>query len=470
MPQHKNVPIPTTKVADASYRVGTLSYTARGLYGVLFWMLLGDFCLQIMEQLPTSLVPLQLRWAEASAALIGFLTGSLPAMLGILLNPFIGVQSDRHRGPLGRRRPFLLWSTPLVVVALLGLGFADPIATLLSGLFPTGAGVNSLKIGWMGACMVVFVVANTYIMQVYQFLFVDVIPAKVMGKFVGCYRAVGALGAFVFHRYLFGYAKSDIAAIYTLAALLYAVSFLLLVWKVKEGEYPPPPDRSTEGKLAVFKSYFRDCFGHKIYWTTYSLSLFFWSALVPFGTFLVFFGTQPGGSATGYAPTIGLSLTEFGHIKGWCSLVGVPVFFLVGPLVDRYHPLRIAMTGLFLSAVTFLACFFMVQDVASLNFWLIVNAASQAVYMGSYLAILPRLLPRAKYGQFFTANQIFGFSGVVLAPVLCGWLIETFRDYRLVFVWCAACAGMSLVMCVLLYRQWRALGGEAAYTPPNQNA
>ncbi len=462
-------PLPQSSSAPASrddYRVGTLTYTARGLYSVLFWMLLGDFCLQIMEQLPTSLVPLQLRWADASAALIGFLTGSLPAILGIALNPFIGVQSDRHRGPLGRRRPFLLWSTPVVVLALLGLGFAQPIADTLAGLLGLKAG--AAKIGWIGACMVVFVVANTYIMQVYQFLFVDVIPAKVMGKFVGCYRAVGALGAFVFHRFLFGHAKTDTASIYSLAALLYAVSFLLLVWKVKEGDYPPPPPRSTESKLDIFKSYFRDCFSHGFYWKTYSLSLFFWSALVPFGTFLVFFGTQPGGEATGYAQTVGLSLTEFGKIKGWCSLIGVPVFFLVGPLVDRYHPLRIAMVGLLLSAVTFLACYIFVRDAASLSLWLIINAASQAVYMGSYLAILPRLLPREKYGQFFTANQIFGFSGVVLAPVLCGWLIEGFRDYRLVFLWCAACAGMSFIMCVLLFRQWLKLGGETGYTPPGQ--
>lgn len=127
------------------------------------------------------------------------------------------------------------------------------------------------------------------------------------------------------------------------------------------------------------------------------------------------------------------------------------------------------MIGLFLSMITFLACFFLVKDVASLNFWLIVNAGSQAVYMGSYLAILPRLLPRAKYGQFFTANQIFGFSGVVLAPVLCGWLIEAFHDYRLVFMWCGVCAGLSLMMCALLYRQWRALGGEATYTPQTKS-
>ncbi len=84
--------------SEIIHRVGTLTYTRLALFQVMFWMLLGDFCLQLMEQLPIALVPLQLRWVSASDALIGFLTGSLPAFLGMLLNPFVGVQSDRNRG------------------------------------------------------------------------------------------------------------------------------------------------------------------------------------------------------------------------------------------------------------------------------------------------------------------------------------------------------------------------------------
>jgi len=452
--------------ARPALRVGTLTYTRLGLWQVLFWLLLGDFCLQIMEQLPTSLVPLQLRWAQASDALIGFVTGSLPAVLGIVLNPFIGVQSDRHRGELGRRRPFLLWSTPVVVVALVGLGFAAPVSEVLAAV-TAAESVNAVKIGWIGACMVLFVVANTYIMQVYQFLFVDVIPAEVMGRFVGFYRAIGALGAFVFHRYLFGHAEARIAWIYLLAALLYAVSFFLLVWKVKEGDYPPPPPKLAGGSSQV-KAYFRECFGHPFYLKTYSLSFFFWSAIVPLWSFLVFFGTQPGGGLTDYAPTLGLSLQEFGNIRGWCSLVQIPVFFAVGPIVDRYHPIRVALLGLVLSSATFAGCFFFANGPTSFLVLMIANFMAQAIYMGAYLALLPRLLPRAKYGQFFTANQIFGFSGVMLAPVLCGWLIESVRDYRFVFVWCAVCTALSFVMCTRVYAGWRALGGSAAYRPPGE--
>jgi MFS family permease len=168
----------------------------------------------------------------------------------------------------------------------------------------------------------------------------------------------------------------------------------------------------------------------------------------------------------GYAPTLGLSLDAFGHARGWCSLVQVPVFFLVGPLVDRFHPLRVGMAGMLLSSATFFANFFFVHNEGTFTFWLIINFIARAIYMGAYLAILPRLLPRSKYGQFFTANQIFGFAGVALAPVLCGGLLEFVKDYRYIYVWCGGCTLAGCVMCVFLYRHWKRLGGDTDYRPP----
>lgn len=449
--------------SDGMYRVGTLCYTRSTLFKVMFWMLLGDFCLQLMEQLPTALVPLQLRWVSASDALIGFLTGSLPAFLGLLLNPFVGVQSDRHRGRFGRRRPFLLMGTPVVVVALIGLGYAAPVATFFHDLLGLGSAAG-FKIGWIGACMVVFIIANTYIYQVYQFLFVDVIPAAVMGKFIGFYRAFGALGTFAFHYYLFGRAENHTAVIYVFSAILYAVSFMLLIWQVKEGDYPPPENATSI--LSNARAYLRECFGHPFFWKVYSLGFFFWSALVPLWAFIVFFGTKPGGDMKGYADTIGLSLDEFGKIRGWGSLVQVPVFFAVGPFVDRFHPLRVALLGLVLCVLAFAACYFLISDAASFRvYWLLLMAAV-AVYMGAVGALLPRLMDRSKYGQFVSANQIFGFSGVVAAPVLCGWLIGWQHDYRVLFLWCMGCTILCLLTCHLVYKDWKKLGGDTAYQPP----
>jgi hypothetical protein len=51
----------------------------------------------------------------------GILTSSFPAFLGLILGPIVSVKSDRHRGKLGRRIPFLLVTTPMAALGMCGL-------------------------------------------------------------------------------------------------------------------------------------------------------------------------------------------------------------------------------------------------------------------------------------------------------------------------------------------------------------
>ncbi|MCU0771112.1 MAG: MFS transporter [Verrucomicrobia bacterium] len=465
-------PVTEAKIpAVKRWRVGTLVYTRATLFNVLFWMLWGDFCLMIMESLLPNVVPLQLRWAGAGDSLVGFLSQGLPALIGMMLNPMVGLQSDRHRSPMGRRRPFLLWSAGPVVVSLLLLGAAGPmggwIHGVLSPVLGTRLTVPGCTIVWIGIAAVVFVVFNTYVMQVYQFLFADVVPKEVMGKFVGLYRAVGACGSFAFNRWLLGWVETHTFHVYALVAVLYASAFGLLVWRVREGDYPPPPPGQSSAwawLTGLLHTYFSECYRHKFYLNLYLIPFFFWLSIVPFNTFVIFFATHAG--QPGYAQTLGLTLDQFGKIKAWTFFVQVPVFLLAGPLVDRWHPLRLEVAGLLLTALSFVACFVLIHDAASLQWCWILNQVCTAIVLGAYLALFPRLLPLDKYGQFFSANQIFGFTGVVLGPTLCGWMLETVRDYRLIFLWCAAANGLSFLACVTLFVQWRRLGGDGSYTPP----
>jgi hypothetical protein len=223
-----------------SFKVGTLTYTRGALLTVMFWMLWADLCLQLMESLP-SIIPLQLKWLGASDKLIGFVKDSLPAVLTVALVPLIGMQSDRHRGRMGRRRPFLLWCTIPVCAFLVLLGFVDPISRALYGplgsltkvITPAGLGIVLITVFAAG-----FFVFNVYIMQVYHYLIADVIPQEAMGTFIGLFRAVGAIGGFVFHRWIFGHAETHTTWIYVGCAALYALAFFLLIWRVREGEYP----------------------------------------------------------------------------------------------------------------------------------------------------------------------------------------------------------------------------------------
>lgn len=454
--------------ASSTRRVGTLVYTKSALLQVMFWLLWGDFFFQLFESLTPSLVPLQLRWEGASDTLIGLLGGSLSHIFAIFWCPIVGTHSDHHRGPLGRRRPFLLWCTIPVVVSLVMVGAARPAGRFLHDLIG-GAGwglpltAAVCTIAWIAVWKLVFFFFNTYVVQVFHCLVADVVPGGVMGKFTGAYRAIGAIGSLVFNRWVLGYGKSHTFEVYAIIAGLFALAFFLIVWRVKEGEYPPPPPRSASGSLGAVKGYLRQSFLHPFYLSYYCISFFAWASLAPLG-FIVFFATEAG--KPGYAPTLGLSLDAFGKIKGWTFLVQIPVFFVVGHFVDRFHPLRVAIVGVFLTTVTYFCCFWFARDGNSLLFWWCVNQAAIAIFLGAVLALAPRILPRDKFGQFVSANGIFGQTSLIVAPTLVGVLLEQIRDYRYTFVMCGVCMAGALVACCSVFLQWRRLGGDESFTPP----
>jgi MFS family permease len=458
---------PATTKSEKLYRVGTLTYTKGALFQVFFWMLWGDFFFQLLESVTPALIPLQLRWEGASDTLIGFV-GSQSAIVAFCLYPVIGMQSDRHRGRLGRRRPFILWCTPPVVLSLVLLGAAKPAGAVLHNMLGWLGGSNftvaSCTIVWIAICYVMWVIFNAYIAQVYSYLFVDVIPREVMGKFFGLYRAVGAIGNLAFNRWALGQAEAHTIHVYALIGLLYASAFYLIVWKVKEGDYPPPPPKKPGGGLAAARQYCKECFTHPFYLNVYCLSFFFWASLVPLG-FIVFFATQAG--QPGYAATLGLTLQEFGKVKSWTFLIQIPVFFLMGPLIDRFHPIRVSLVGMFLISVSYFSCYWLIQGAASLLVCWTINQGVLAIYLGAGAALTPRLLPREQYGQFFSANQTFGYSSMILTPPVCGFLLGMVRDYRYLFIFCGVCTSLAFLALITLYVQWKKLGGDRQFSPPN---
>ncbi len=451
--------------AAKRYRVGTLAYTRSALIQVMFWMLWGDFFFQLLESLP-SLIPLQLRWEGASDVLIGF-NGSLTSICMIIMSPIAAVQSDRRRGWLGRRRPFLLWCTPPAVLSLMMLGLAKPGGALLQQLLARLGGSQfttaGCTIAWLMAGSVLFWVFNTYIVQVYAAMVVDVIPAEVIGKFTGLYRAVGGLGSLAFNRWAMGYVEAHTFHVYALIGLLYAGAFYLIVWKIKEGNYPPPAPRARNRRWSGIMTYCRECFTHPFYLNVYCLPFFTWCSLVPMG-YMVFYATAAG--KPGYAATLGMTLKEFGELKSWTFLVQVVVYLTAGAFVDRFHRLRIGMVGLLLTGISYFCCFWFIHDPSSLLLWWCLNQAASAMFLVAYLSLLPRLLPTDKYGQFFSANSTIGFITLVLSPPLFGWLLETIRDYRYIFYFSGICMTLAFIACVTLFRQWQKLGGDLTFTPP----
>src|SRR4051812_1418214 len=227
---------------EKTWHVGSLSYSLPGLVNVFFWMLWGDFCLNLMDSgVQPNVIPLQLKKYGASMSAIGFLTGTVVEIMSIVMVVIISTASDRHRGPLGRRMPFMLYATPPLALCLIALSFSPQIATWLQHTAPHLFGqiaISSLVIGVIAVTMIGYKFFDLFPQSVYYYLFPDVIPQQLMGTFACLFRVVSTLGVLVFNWFLLKHAEDRPGMICLIAAGLYLFAFVMLCVMVREGDYP----------------------------------------------------------------------------------------------------------------------------------------------------------------------------------------------------------------------------------------
>src|SRR5579872_866436 len=340
---------PTTPPHDLNYetysprawRVGTLIYNRRTLVNVFIWMLWGDFCLYLMDAgVGNNLILLQFKKFGASNTLIAVVKTSLVELLILVLCPIVSTWSDRHRSRLGRRIPFMLYATPVLALFLMLVGLSPTIAVWIKSISPhflASIPLAGLTIALLTVTYAGYKFCDIFPQSVYYYLWADVIPPGVMGTFTCLFRVFSTLGVWVFNRYLLKYCDDHPAAICIGAASLYVVSFLLLCTQVKEGEYPPPPPAATgppvPRTVEYVKRFFRECFSNSFYWKYYLCLLCFNVGFTPFRDYLIFYGKD-----------LKLDLGAYGDIMATQSLVQMGIYLCLGPIVDRFHPLR---TGIF---------------------------------------------------------------------------------------------------------------------------
>ncbi|MFT3785220.1 MAG: MFS transporter [Tepidisphaeraceae bacterium] len=445
---------------SASLSVGTLRYSREQLLSVFFWMLWGDLCVNVMETIIPRLVPLHLERLKASSFVMGLVIG-VPSFVELIINPFVSTWSDRFRSRFGRRRPFILLGTPLLAGCLMLVGLADPIGRGFGFLSHLGLSQNAITIIALAVLLAIFQIFNVIVLATYYYLIADVVPNPVIGTFTSLYKVMGALGGIVFNQYIFKYADAYEFRIYVGCALLYLVSFLLMGWQVKEGQYPPPAPRPEQAK-GVAQS-----IGH---WCMESFSIRFYQKLYLIG--LCFYFALGGVLFTQFLALNDLHMTkqDFGSATAQAGLFALPFFFVLGPLADKFHPIRVGMVGMACMAISGLVCFFFIHDPKSFYIFTVVNTIATTVYLGGQISLLPRILPRSHYGQYCSANNTLCAIGKFGAPALCGLAIDLLHLNRFAYLWQAGFALAGVGAFALVLQHWKRLGGDTNYAPPTYAA
>ncbi|MEZ0217694.1 MAG: MFS transporter [Rariglobus sp.] len=438
-------------VAGAPLRAGTLVYNRRSLGRLFGWLLWGDFAWQIKERAAVPVAQLMLKQFGASDFLLSLLVGSLPAGLGMIVGPAVGVRSDRHRGRRGRRIPFLLFSTPFVVAGMIGLAFAPQLGAALDAVLGASSpGTAVCRLIAFAAAWSLFEIFTLIANAVFGGLINDVVPASLIGRFFGLFRAVSLVAGVVFNYWLIGHAEENFQIIFLGIALLYGAGFTLMCLAVREGEYPPPPPRADGGRFSALASYLRECFANRFYlWVFIALML----------------GNLAGGPVNSfsvlYAKSIGMDMTAYGKLLVATYVASFTLSFGIGWLADRFHPLRVGMVALALYAGVMVWGGIAATDTTRFAVAFIAHGILAGAFLTGTASLGQRLFPALKFAQFASAAGVVSAFGYMVLPPAIGLALDhTGHVYRHTFTASGVLAALALAAFVMVYRQFRLLSPD----------
>lgn len=442
------------------WRVGTLMYTGAGLAALFFWLLAGDFAWMMKERAATPLAQIMLRAFEAPDWLVGLLVGSIPAGLGMILGPIVSVRSDRHRGRWGRRIPYLFIPTPMVAFAMFGLAATPMIGEWLHNTL----GANSP--GLMSSRVLVFIffwtafeISSIIVNTLFVALINDVVPKAVIGRFFALFRAVSLLAGILFNFFLMGTAKEHLLEIFLALGILYGGGFMLMCFKVREGEYPQPAPTQPAARRKILEPlirYLRECFTNPYYLVFFLAFTLGMVTLVPVNAFSIF-----------HARSVGMSDDLYGKCLALSYGISLAITYPLGSLADRFHPIRVGLWAMVFYAVATFAGFILPNESKVFFVTFLLHTVVSGVYFTGTASLAPRLLPQAKFAQFASAASLLTALGIMILTPTLGALIEYLgHQYRYAFLLAAVLSTLSAGAFILLLRGYNRLGGDKSYVPP----
>lgn len=445
----------------AKWQAGTLTYTTVGLVALFCWLLLGDFSWSMRDRSVGPMAQWYLNQLQVPNIVFGLLISSLPVLVGLLLGPVISVKSDRHRGRWGRRIPFLLVTTPLAALGMIGLGLTPVIARWVHGFFPEQnekiVAVACFAIFWAA-----FELATIAGQAVFGGLINDVVPRPLLGRFYGLFRAVSLIDGMIFNFWIMGLVPDYFTLIMLVVGVFYGVSFTWVCLRVKEGSYPPPPPIPAQTESigqrwqAGVRLYFRECFSSRYYLSVFLMLMIASLAFNPVNIF-----------AIPYARSLGIDMTVYGKFLALTFLISLCLSYGLGWLADIFHPLRVSMAALLgYVLITGWGSFYANNPTSFLIAW-VLHGVLSGCYFTSAASLAQRLFPHERFAQFTSAAGIMAApGGMALAPLVGLVLDRSGNTYQYTFLIGFALSALALLTTWSVYRQFVRLGGPANYVAP----
>lgn len=414
--------------------------SAAALAAVACWLMLGDLGIAMRERvaLPAGLE--LLRRNAASDTTTSLLLATVPALLSVLLVPFLGYHSDRYRSAWGRRRPFLLVIAPIGCAAMLGLA----LSPLLGGWTDAALGAHTpgariCNLAWFCVFWTVFECAAISAASLFIGLVNDVVPQGLLGRFFAGFRIVGLSLGIVFNTWVFALTDHYLAEILAGIGLVFALSILVMCAAVKEGCPPASPAAPAPAAgwraLWVPRAHILECFRHRPFLWIAAAFMLACATFNPFNTFCQY-----------YAQGVGISKAALGSMTASGYMVSIVSAFGIGWLADRHGAVRISAICMGMYCVTAALGYVLIAGEASFRLFYLAHVVISGAYFTAAAAMPMALFPRDQFVQYNSTKDLMVVFGNILVSGVQGPVLDSSgHDYRLTLLSGAVCALLCLV-------------------------
>jgi MFS family permease len=431
---------------ERGVKVPRLSHTKQLILNLLWFPLNAEVAALLTIVIPTQIllfVPSsQLGSAEQATVLSWLVVAG--SIVSLLIPPFIGVLSDRTRGKLGRRRPYLLAGGLLLVASTPLLVIASTIVEFLAGLALLQVGINIIN-------------------SAYQSLVPDLVPKEQRGMasgYVGGLTILGSVASLGLAAYLLGgvnqqafnadMVRHNAGIYYIVTTTLMAIGILITVLAVQEIPYSrTAPSFERERTIVGFIWWLVHHWVEP--WRTYNFTIVFLTrsaimlGLAMFMTYVEYYFARVQNVTNFVATTALIAILALGG--------GVISGILSGVLSDRMK--RRAPVVCVATLCMGAASFAFVVAPGNLGFWLWPLGVLFGLGYGAFSSVdwaltidaLPSLKEAGKLLGLWNASTTLP---AIIAPLLGGSIISIASGsialgYRLVFT----CATVFLIIAAI---------------------
>ena len=448
-----------------TFKVGTLVYTKAGLAAVFAWFT-GVQLSMMFAGSAGQWFPLFLREYDISNKEIIILTSTIGSIINMVFNPIISPISDRTRTKWGRRRPFMIFTVPVVAVIVGLMPFTPEITKAFTSVGWVASLLNMFPVAPLFLVLAVLIALQRFLDMffgtTYYYYIPDTVPSSHIGRLYSVFRIMGMIHGPLFSWFLYPLILTHTKILVVTGAVFYCVSVLLLCWRVKEGEYPPVELKQEEKKPPWYEGvrrYVKECYGHSYYWMIY---IYYgatqWGGLV--GSLSIFF----------YRDELGLSLSTLGKFNAVMGVVTLPLGlfanYIAGIWVDRWGALKTKIYMFFYFPVNIASLFLVMglREIALFSILMIIPGSLMGI---ANAKLLIDLYPRDRYGQFCSAGAIVVCVVAIIVGPLLGMFYDWLQWYRFLGLWGLFLSFASFPILLILYRRWKAYGGGTdQYSPP----